>query len=449
MSPVGIQKTKAAPTPNYNWSEQGNFEFIHTFQLTKDNNLIGSSAVDKNGASQPSMEINYGKGQPISFWDFFDPQLYGKGLSESIEEYKIRMKNLSERSYFAYLIPGTGTFYLIIDKTSNTAKGIYKKFTVQKCYDSTTGGSKQCPWQYFKAYSSWQSPGSTFVAYKTDSLKPEYSLTVSPEDQKSKLYQYIQSINKEELGIAGAEATGTNELTLDEAKKLFPEGTFNGNGDGVTIHDAGDNPPFIIIPKGPTRDKDFRFTLKYVLRWGGAAEINQNFFYFVATDPNYSNLAIRIDQGGCKLESRFFLMTTIPPTDAYQVIEVGNGQIFFNKKSLWENLINKVYNKRGTGADNEDCGEIVGPNEKSKKADYDYTAKDDACPLKNCINLEDSGWLAKWLVEMTTNQTGNECNIKPAWLGYALCPVLDLVVDAAGKFASWTIGLLMQAAGMQ
>ncbi len=73
----------------------------------------------------------------------------------------------------------------------------------------------------------------------------------------------------------------------------FPEG---GNFDGTMTGVASETAPTIEIGANPSIGRPkIIFTFKLALTSRGKGNINRNYFYFVATDPDYPDLAIRFD----------------------------------------------------------------------------------------------------------------------------------------------------------
>lgn len=96
--------------------------------------------------------------------------------------------------------------------------------------------------------------------------------------------------NWQDLPLQGLPPEGQNNGEEDY-RELFP-GTYTDLSI-VNLNDPNKKPPFIRLKGSPNRaNKDFIFTLKYVIMTRGSKNIDANWFYFVSTDPNYPNLAI-------------------------------------------------------------------------------------------------------------------------------------------------------------
>jgi len=458
-----LPKGKAQPVPpsSPDWDNR-NIEIVdHNFQ-EKDSGLAD---VVRTAISQANFTVEYKSKQSISYWDFLDPEEHREHFVMDDRQYIEYVKGLAKRSYSIFPLPGVTPFFLIIDNDSNKTKGIFKKITINDC-TSQEGRKVTCPWTYYKAYSSWAKSAtgytSSFIYRDGKLFLPEYKLEASSADQERLSYKYIQSVNKTQYPISGPGGTVScakvgSELSAEEyAKCFFPE----GGRFPVSIKDNGDKPPTIQM-SGATFDQSkypgasrpsITFTLKYALRSQFSIEQtggNDNYFYFVATNPSYPNLAIRLKN--CQEENYF--VTTNKKDSLSDDGEIGRSATgigepiaVIDQDSIMKNLINKVYNN----------GPYANGN----------------CPY-NFINWEDNGQLAKWGVERIDRNepeqgggTGapeeSDCekaakcsSLGSSWNIFSagfykrmFCAIGCMIYDAIGQFVKWSIERLNSVSGV-
>lgn len=251
----------------------------------------------------------------------------------------------------------------------------------------------------------------------------------------------------------------------------FPYG---GKDFNSTIVDHGDQPPTITVGGSDPMDRpDIIYKLTHVNVKGGAA-FNDNLFYFTPTVTTgrwgkYKNLAIVVDWRGTG--DRGWIVDHTDDYD-YKADYDGHSWVYLDADSIWDNLINKAYNKSGDGTA---CGPVVGPSLPDKTADWGPSPGPGA-PYVQCINLngvdirigtenmkdkDGKGWLWKWAVSASSvsfsapsGTTVDYCGATTwVWkirenLRVTLCNLGIMLHEAAGSFTGGAADFFGKVIGM-
>lgn len=457
-----IKADTPQPSDTPDWGREFKADFIsHDFRFKDDTH---SELSDSATTPSEKIEIHYTSKQSVSFWDFFDIKDYQEA-PDSTDNQKDYFDALAKKSsYSMFRVPGLQTFYLIIDETNKKTKGIFTTAdrTEKRCLDPQDSSFTKevvCPWKYYEAYDYFGGSGAKDLAYNGKIIRvAQIGSATSTVPRDDLQWKYIHSVNENyaeySIGTGTTAGTGGPQLGAAQYKEYYwPDGgTFDG-----TLHDNGNNPPTITIgpsANGP-RKTAFTFTLKYVLRTRGTGEVEGNQFYFVATQPNHPNLAVRLGisvgtVAKCENTGDIFII----PDDwkSWGNVTVEDTRVSVPARDLHEIITRKVYNDdtydpaKNTAYPNK--ADFSGPQNSGNPSDW--------CPNARYIADGPGGWLLdKWKVQVAKSNESNDTSACakdcPGWtdpFGAAFCNIKCAIYDAVGEFINLMIKWLDKAAGI-